>query len=125
LNKLTPPLTGGAELSLVKSIITWRQQGKPGYWKLHFQVKGPNGGKPYFFDLDNLKVDAPITLAKFITDKMNPINIGRANKTLVRPAQQIIIDHSKILCLARRLEERTVVLSLLYSCGCSMVVAWL
>jgi hypothetical protein len=69
-------------------------------WVSESLVEGPDGCKPFFCYLDNLKVDAPIALAKFITDMKNTSNIGKADKTLLQ-------DHSKFIHLARSLEERT------------------
>jgi hypothetical protein len=117
LNELTAPSDIKTEGSLINCIISWQQQGKAGYWKLHFQVEGPDGGKPFFCDLDNLNVDAPIALAKFITDTRNTLKIGKADKIPVKWAQQMIKDHSKIICLARSLEERTGIVGKVDNCN--------
>jgi hypothetical protein len=55
-NKKTTPNIE-TERFLINRIITWRQEGKPGYWKVQCQVEGPDGGKPFFCDLDDLKVE--------------------------------------------------------------------
>jgi hypothetical protein len=71
-----------------------QQMGKPGNWKVLFQVEGPDGGKPFFCNLDNLKVDAPITLAKFINDMKSTSRIGDADKTLVADDKGPLKVHS-------------------------------
>ncbi len=106
LIELTAPPDIETERSLLNRIISWKQVGKPGNRKVLFQVEGPDGGKPFFCNLDDLKVDAPITLAKFINDVKSTSRIGNADKTLVKWAQQMIKDHSKFIRLSRSLEER-------------------
>jgi hypothetical protein len=117
LNELTAPPDIKTERSLINRIITWRQEGKPGYRKVQFQVEGPDGGKPFFCDLDNLKGDVPITLAKFITDIKSTLKIGNTDKTLVKWSQQMIKDHSKFIRLARILKERTGIVGKVDNCN--------
>jgi len=106
MKELSAPPDIETERSVVTRIISWRQAGKPGSQKLKLKVEGPDC-KEFHCDLDDLKVDAPITLAKFITDKKNTVKIGKADKSIVKWAQQMIKDHSKFTRLASRLEERT------------------
>ncbi len=91
--------------------------GKPGNRKVLFQVEGPDGGKPFFCNLDDLKVDAPTTMGKLITDKATALKIGKVDKTLVKWAQQMIKDHSKFIRLARSLEERTGIVGKVDNCN--------
>jgi hypothetical protein len=117
LNKLAAPPDIDTERSLINPIITWKQVGKPGNRKVVFQVEVPDGGKLFFCDQDNLKVDAPITLAKFINDMKSTSRIGDADKTLVKWTQQMIKDHSKFIRLARSLEERTGIVGKVDNCN--------
>jgi hypothetical protein len=98
-------------------MMTWRQQGTAGYRKLQLKAEGPNGTKSFFCYLNDLRVDAPITLAKFITDKTDTINIGKADKTLVKWTHQMITDNSKLICLAWSFEERNGIVGKVDNCN--------